>query len=114
MRVFFAFLAMILAIAIAPTVAKDKNTKIKVDNQAIDKGMQEQGQKADISRRVKSRPIRTRIGQRAAPATLSANEGARCSDATRLQHAAKFVSPINARGRSYSPRRSGRGVAQPG
>jgi membrane protein implicated in regulation of membrane protease activity len=52
MWVFFAVLAMILAIAIAPTVAKDKNTKIKVDNQAIDKGMQEQGQKADISRRV--------------------------------------------------------------
>ena len=38
----------------------------------------------------------------------------RAALATRLQHAGEFCSQNNKRGRSYSPCRSGRGVAQPG
>lgn len=50
MRVFFVILAMLPVVVVAPTRAKDKTTKIKVDNQAIDAGMKESGEKADIRR----------------------------------------------------------------
>ena len=52
MWVFFAALAIILAIAIAPTVGKDKPQKIKVDNQSIDVGAREVPKKADTRRRI--------------------------------------------------------------